>query len=52
MKIGRNLPKLRRAVAAAGRTAEAWLVEHAAMPTQRVTRWRRPRRSRPISPSC
>ncbi|GHC88459.1 precorrin-2 C(20)-methyltransferase [Novosphingobium pokkalii] len=37
MKIGRNLAKLRRAVAAAGRTAEAWLVEHAAMPTQRVT---------------
>lgn len=37
MKIGRNLPKLRRAVAAAGREAEAWLVEHAAMPEQRVT---------------
>lgn len=37
MKIGRNLPKLRRAVAAAGRMDAAWLVEHAAMPGQRVT---------------
>jgi len=37
MKIGRNLPKLRRAVAAAGRLDAAWLVEHAAMPGQRVT---------------
>ncbi|WP_333572002.1 precorrin-2 C(20)-methyltransferase [Sphingomonas sp.] len=37
MKIGRNLPKLRQAVAAAGREGEAWLVEHAAMPEQRVT---------------
>lgn len=38
MKIGRNLPKLRRAIAAAGREPDAWLVEHAAMPNQRVTR--------------
>ena len=38
MKIGRNLAKLRRAVAAAGREDAAWLVEHAAMPAQRVTR--------------
>lgn len=38
MKIGRNLPKLRRAVAAAGREDGAWLVEHAAMPGQSVTR--------------
>lgn len=38
MKIGRNLPKLRRAVAAAGREDAAWLVEHAAMPGQTVTR--------------
>lgn len=38
MKIGRNLPKLRRAVAAAGREDAAWLVEYAAMPGQRVTR--------------
>lgn len=37
MKIGRNLAKLRRAVATAGREDEAWLVEHAAMPEQRVT---------------
>lgn len=38
MKIGRNLAKLRRAVAAAGRQDEAWLVEYATMPEQRVTR--------------
>ncbi|MBJ6121719.1 precorrin-2 C(20)-methyltransferase [Sphingomonas mollis] len=38
MKIGRHLPKLRRAVAAAGREDTAWLVEQAAMPGQRVTR--------------
>jgi len=38
MKIGRHLAKLRRAVMAAGRTNAAWLVEHAAMPGQRVTR--------------
>jgi len=37
MKIGRNLAKLRRAVAGAGREGEAWLVEHAAMPEQKVT---------------
>ena len=36
MKIGRHLAKLRRAVAAAGRTDDAWLVEYAAMPEQRV----------------
>ncbi|MFD1950386.1 precorrin-2 C(20)-methyltransferase [Sphingomonas arantia] len=38
MKIGRHMAKLRRAVATAGRTGEAWLVEHAAMPEQRVLR--------------
>ncbi len=38
MKIGRHLGKLRRAVAAAGRLDAAWLVEHAALPDQRVTR--------------
>jgi precorrin-2/cobalt-factor-2 C20-methyltransferase len=38
MKIGRHLGKLRRAVAAAGREGDAWLIEHAAMPEQRVTR--------------
>jgi precorrin-2/cobalt-factor-2 C20-methyltransferase len=36
MKVGRHLPKLRRALAAAGREGAAWLVEHAAMPEQRV----------------
>lgn len=36
MKVGRHLPKLRRALAAAGREDAAWLVEHAAMPEQRV----------------
>jgi precorrin-2/cobalt-factor-2 C20-methyltransferase len=36
MKIGRHLAKLRRAVAAAGRTDDAWLVEYAAMPEERV----------------
>ena len=38
MKIGRHLPKLRRALTTAGRAEAAWLVEHAAMPGQRVTR--------------
>lgn len=38
MKIGRNLGKLRRAVTAAGRADEAWLVEYAAMAGQRITR--------------
>ncbi|MBK1637076.1 precorrin-2 C(20)-methyltransferase [Rhodovulum adriaticum] len=38
MKMGRHLPKLRRALDRAGRLAEAWLVEYAAMPNQRVTR--------------
>jgi precorrin-2/cobalt-factor-2 C20-methyltransferase len=38
MKIGRNLAKLRRAVTAAGRADQAWLVEYAAMADQRVTR--------------
>ena len=37
MKVGRHLPKLRRAVAAAGREAAAWLVEYAQMAEQRVT---------------
>ncbi|GAM00125.1 precorrin-2 C(20)-methyltransferase [Sphingomonas parapaucimobilis] len=36
MKIGRHLPKLRRAIAAAGRTEQAWLVEHAAQAGERV----------------
>ncbi|WP_283967300.1 precorrin-2 C(20)-methyltransferase [Tritonibacter sp. AK171] len=36
MKIGRNLPKLRRALEAAGRLEDAWLVERGTMPTQTV----------------
>ncbi len=36
MKIGRNLPKIRKALAAAGRAEAAWFVEYAAMPEERV----------------
>ena len=36
MKIGRNLPKLRRALEAAGRLEDAWLVERGTMPKQSV----------------
>ena len=36
MKIGRNLPKLRRALDAAGRLGSAWLVERGTMPRQTV----------------
>lgn len=38
MKTGRNLPKVKRALAAAGRLEEAWLVERGTMPGQRVLR--------------
>jgi len=38
MKMGRHLDKLRRALDRAGRLEDAWLVEYAAMPRQRVTR--------------
>jgi precorrin-2/cobalt-factor-2 C20-methyltransferase len=38
MKLGRNLPKVRRALAAAGRLEAAWLVERATMPGERVAR--------------
>jgi precorrin-2/cobalt-factor-2 C20-methyltransferase len=38
MKTGRNLPKVRRALAAAGRLEQAWLVERGTMPGQRVAR--------------
>lgn len=38
MKIGRNLPKLKRALTAAGRLADAWLVERGTMPDQKVHR--------------
>ena len=36
MKTGRNLPKVRRALASVGRLDGAWLVERGTMPTQRV----------------
>lgn len=38
MKIGRNLPKLRRALERAGRLDAAWLIERGTMPDQRVTK--------------
>ncbi|AUH32116.1 precorrin-2 C(20)-methyltransferase [Paracoccus tegillarcae] len=38
MKTGRNLPKIRRALAAAGRLDAAWLIERGTMPGQRVVR--------------
>jgi precorrin-2/cobalt-factor-2 C20-methyltransferase len=38
MKTGRNLPKVRRALASAGRLEQAWLVERGTMPGQRVVR--------------
>lgn len=38
MKTGRNLPKIRRALATAGRLADAWLVERGTMPNQRILR--------------
>lgn len=36
MKTGRNLPKLRRALAVSGRLADAWLIERGTMPGQRI----------------
>ena len=38
MKTGRNLPKIRRALVAAGRADQAWLIERGTMPGQRVAR--------------
>jgi len=38
MKTGRNLPKIRRALAKAGRLDDAWLVERGTMPGERVAR--------------
>lgn len=38
MKTGRNLPRVRRALATAGRLEEAWLIEKGTMPGQRVAR--------------
>ncbi|WP_296744873.1 precorrin-2 C(20)-methyltransferase [Mesorhizobium sp.] len=40
MKTGRNLAKVRRALNAASRLDDAWLVERGTMPTQRVARLR------------
>jgi precorrin-2/cobalt-factor-2 C20-methyltransferase len=38
MKTGRNLQKVRRALASAGRLDDAWLVERGTMPGERVAR--------------
>jgi precorrin-2/cobalt-factor-2 C20-methyltransferase len=38
MKIGRHIDKVRRALATAGRLHDAWLVEFATMPGQKVVR--------------
>ncbi|MEH7827581.1 precorrin-2 C(20)-methyltransferase [Gemmobacter denitrificans] len=38
MKTGRNLPKVRRALATAGRLQDAWLIERGTMPGQRIAR--------------
>lgn len=38
MKTGRNLPRVRRALARTGRLGDAWLVERGTMPGQRVVR--------------
>ena len=39
MKIGRNFAKICRALNASGKADRAWLVEYAAMPQQKVTRF-------------
>ena len=38
MKTGRNLPRVRSALAQAGRLQDAWLVERGTMPDQRIAR--------------
>jgi precorrin-2/cobalt-factor-2 C20-methyltransferase len=38
MKTGRNLQKVRRALQAAGRLSDAWLIERGTMPGERVAR--------------
>jgi precorrin-2/cobalt-factor-2 C20-methyltransferase len=38
MKTGRNLPRVRRALQAAGRLQDAWLIERGTMPSQRMAR--------------
>jgi len=40
MKTGRNLQKVRRALEAAGRVSDAWLIERGTMPGERVARLR------------
>jgi precorrin-2/cobalt-factor-2 C20-methyltransferase len=40
MKTGRNLAKIRRALEAAGRLEEAWLIERGTMPGERIARLR------------
>jgi precorrin-2/cobalt-factor-2 C20-methyltransferase len=40
MKTGRNLAKIRRALDAAGRLDDAWLIERGTMPGERVARLR------------
>jgi precorrin-2/cobalt-factor-2 C20-methyltransferase len=40
MKTGRNLQKVRRALVAAGRLDEAWLIERGTMPGERIARLR------------
>jgi len=40
MKTGRNLQKVRRALEAAGRLDEAWLIERGTMPGERIARLR------------
>jgi precorrin-2/cobalt-factor-2 C20-methyltransferase len=38
MKTGRNLNKVRRALATVGRLTDAWLIERGTMPGERVVR--------------
>ena len=38
MKTGRNLQKVRRALASTNRLADAWLIERGTMPDERITR--------------
>jgi len=40
MKTGRNLAKIRRALEAAGRLEDAWLIERGTMPGERIARLR------------
>jgi precorrin-2/cobalt-factor-2 C20-methyltransferase len=38
MKTGRNLPRVRRALKAAGKLDQAWLIERGTMADQRIAR--------------